>query len=421
MGEGIRVHWTITQAPTAPPSSSSCAATYGAVQGTVHMQVEAPSAERLTLAFPTAQPGVAAPAIAGWISTEDQSLQVAAFRVRLAPGPDGPDIQLPYPTPPRAGARRPPGVAASPPPPPPEDPKPYGNGVWWPLEVPKPYEWTVGRAAVILPPDMLSGDSVTDLRVAVCFTAATIPAGIIGMDTFIATLKPGASLLTARRGTTNGFAGHHHHHRHYQHRRALQSQLSGEEHEQEFQQQGGLLAEQQDPAVGSDAGVGRRLTSHEGTPPSDVNFDLPPPYRPPPPWPPGQAVVLGNTVVAQLGRGGRRVLLLRRAGIQAACIVGCLQVGMTLGVSFQPHDLGGLEYDIAYAMLLQQAAPIADVDGGGIVGAWVGSARPTFVSRKAAPPPAAVPAASCTDLRYPDGSLRSSPCDTMSWCMCWGN
>lgn len=258
------------------------------------------------------------------------ALQVAAFRVRLAPGPDGPDIQLPYPTPPRAGARRPPGVAASPPPPPPEDPKPYGNGVWWPLEVPKPYEWTVGRAAVILPPDMLSGDSVTDLRVAVCFTAATIPAGIIGMDTFIATLKPGASLLTARRGTTNGFAGHHHHHRHYQHRRALQSQLSGEEHEQEFQQQGGLLAEQQDPAVGSDAGVGRRLTSHEGTPPSDVNFDLPPPYRPPPPWPPGQAVVLGNTVVAQLGRGGRRVLLLRRAGIQAACIVGCLQVGAGL-------------------------------------------------------------------------------------------
>lgn len=33
------------------------------------------------------------------------------------------------------------------------------------------------------------------------------------------------------------------------------------------------------------------------------------------------------------------------------------QVGMTLGVSFQTHDLGGLEYDIAYAMLLQQVRP----------------------------------------------------------------
>lgn len=49
----------------------------------VHRQVEAPSAERLTLAFPTAQPGVAAPAIAGWISTEDQSLQVRSQLTHL--------------------------------------------------------------------------------------------------------------------------------------------------------------------------------------------------------------------------------------------------------------------------------------------------------------------------------------------------
>ncbi len=253
------------------------------------------------------------------------ALQVAAFRVKLAPGPDGPDIQLPYPTPPRAGVRRPPGVAASPPPPPPEDPKPYGNGVWWPLEVPKPYDWTIGRAAVILPPDMLSGDSVTDLRVAVCFTAAAAPAGIIGVDTFIATLKPGASLLTARRGATRGSADHHHHHHH---RRVLQSQSSEGEGSQGMQQQDLLIGgpQQQVGDVGSMAGVGRQLASHEGTPPSDLSSDPPPPISPPPPWPPGQAVVLGNTVVAQMGRGGRRVLLLRRAGIQAACILGCLQV-----------------------------------------------------------------------------------------------
>ncbi len=33
------MHWTVTQAPTAPPSASPCSAMYGTVQGTVHMQV----------------------------------------------------------------------------------------------------------------------------------------------------------------------------------------------------------------------------------------------------------------------------------------------------------------------------------------------------------------------------------------------
>ena len=332
-------------------------------------------------------------------------------------------MALPYTVPAGWGARlRPPGTSLPPPPPPSPpppvnfDPAVFGPGPW-PLGLPRAINWTEGRAAVLLPPNAAdieaAGNGVGVYRLALCFTAASgAPTGIRGLDSYLASLVPADPSVLAARLAATAVLG----------RRRLQQQ------EEQQQEEALVTGEASGVLIAGAVVVGgqRRLAAAEDAPPpeGEVVFSPPPPPRPPPPpSPPGQAVFIGNAVAAQLGAGGRRVLLLRQAGIESTCETSCAALGprWSLGPSAAPgYLLQGTEYTAAWAVLLQQIPPRPDALAKGlVVGAWLGKAAATYVPRN--PDVADGPAATspCTGLRWGDGSLRSTPCESYGWCMCW--
>ncbi|GFR45006.1 hypothetical protein Agub_g6316 [Astrephomene gubernaculifera] len=426
LGEGMRLHWSPATALaaaaggtaaslTAPPAASACASLYavpadvsssssdgsssggdGGVQGSFHFLLEAPGAGRLSLVFPSATAGGLSPGVTAAIQ-EDGSIAAAPYRVKLSPRP-GDDVQTAYPAPAGWGLRlRPPGVSAPPPRPPPAQYNTalYGRGPW-PLGPPLSYNWTAGQAALLLPPENITASSA--LRLAVCFTATAAPEGIQNLGTFLATLVPEPSSQLRRR-------------------RLHTAAATGAE------------------AANADVGVVRQLVEEsdivQQPPPVDdgelPSAPPPPPPSlrpPPPPAPPGTVAVTGNAVAAQLGPGGRTLLLLRAATTSAGCEAACTRLGLQAGISnVTGYTLMGAEYDTAWSMLLQQAPPTSPdpLQSASPVGVWLGPAAATFAGRRSPPPPAAAPDASAclaTSLRFADGSLRATACNSPGWCLC---
>ncbi|KXZ44823.1 hypothetical protein GPECTOR_62g938 [Gonium pectorale] len=271
--------------------------------------------------------------------------------------------------------------------------------------------WTTGAAAALLPPSAADGaGGAGGVRLAVCFTVNGLPAGIRGMDHVMATLRPGTAAVGA-------FA-----------RRRRQRRLAEVEV---------ATSDVSGAAMGADGGHGdgggggksRSLLNHDydydSPPPAeDLAPALPSPPRAPPP-PPG--VLDGVAVAAQLGAGGRRFLMLRQSGTAGRCSAACFTAGMTLGAStVSGYSLAGAEYDASWAAVLQQAPPNPGLpDGGTALGAWVGPANATFAGRRPTPPAeddgggGSVVSCTSTALRYNDGSLRSTPCSSPGWCVCW--